>query len=99
MGAWKEIPSFICWEVWRHQNLVIFEGQNLSVSRLCNRVLQDMGEIYTYLSIPFQGIDCPPLLGSNIAVGFFDGASQNGGDSCGACAVLKCPFLGVFSIK
>jgi len=32
-------------------------------------------------------------------VGFFDGASQNGGEKCGAGAVLKCPEGDIFSIK
>jgi ribonuclease HI len=41
----------------------------------------------------------PPLLERNWEVGFFDGASQNGGLSCGAGAVLKCPDLGTYSIK
>ena len=34
-----------------------------------------------------------------MGVGFFDGASQNGGEKCGAGAVLKCPDGGIFSIK
>jgi ribonuclease HI len=32
-------------------------------------------------------------------VGFFDGASQDRGDKCGAGAVLKCPVLGTYIIK
>jgi hypothetical protein len=42
---WKELPCFICWELWRHRNLVIFEDQSLSLSRVCNRVLLDLGEM------------------------------------------------------
>jgi ribonuclease HI len=38
-------------------------------------------------------------LESHIAVGFFYGASQDGGSRCGAGVVLKCPVLGVYSIK
>jgi len=34
-----------------------------------------------------------------MAVGFFDGASQNGGEKCGAGTVLKFPEGGIFSIK
>jgi ribonuclease HI len=34
-----------------------------------------------------------------LAVGFFDGASQERGETCGAGAVLKCPVLGTFRIK
>jgi ribonuclease HI len=34
-----------------------------------------------------------------MVVGFFDGASQNGGVRCHAGDILKCLFLGVYSIK
>jgi len=43
MGNCKD--CFVYWEVWRHRNPIIFEGQNLSLSRVCNRVLEDLGEI------------------------------------------------------
>jgi ribonuclease HI len=39
------------------------------------------------------------LLDWNLAVGFFDGASQCEGSKCGAGAILKCPELGTFSLK
>jgi ribonuclease HI len=39
------------------------------------------------------------LLFWDLAVGFFDGASQERGEICGAGAVLKCPVLGTFRIK
>jgi ribonuclease HI len=32
-------------------------------------------------------------------VGFFDGASQDRGEKCGARAVLKCRVLGTYIIK
>jgi len=46
-----------------------------------------------------QRVVLPPFLEENVIVGFFDGASQNGGEKCGARAVLKCPMGGSFSIK
>jgi hypothetical protein len=24
MEFWKEVPCYICWEIWKHKNLVIF---------------------------------------------------------------------------
>jgi ribonuclease HI len=41
----------------------------------------------------------PPFLDWNLAVGFFDGASQCEGSKCGARAILKCPELGFYSLK
>ena len=37
-----------------------------------------------------QRVVRPPLLEGNLVVHFFDGASQNGGEKCGAGTVLKC---------
>jgi ribonuclease HI len=58
-----------------------------------------MGEIEKVHYVQSQRIVRPPLLDGNMVVGFFDGASQNGGVRCGAGAILKCPVLGVYSIK
>jgi hypothetical protein len=44
MEFWKEIPWFICWEIWKHMNLIIFEEQNLYLARVCNIILQDLDE-------------------------------------------------------
>jgi hypothetical protein len=34
-----------------------------------------------------------------LAVGFFDGESQEKGSKCGARALLKCPVLGTYTLK
>jgi ribonuclease HI len=39
------------------------------------------------------------MLDWNLAVGFFDGASQCDGSKCGAGAILKCPDLGFYNLK
>ena len=41
---WKEIHCFICWEVWKHKNLVIFEDFPINQVRVYNSILQDLGE-------------------------------------------------------
>jgi hypothetical protein len=41
---WKELPGFLCWEVWKQRNLVIFEGRPISKEKVCNSILQDLGE-------------------------------------------------------
>jgi hypothetical protein len=32
---WIEIPCFVCWEVWKHRNLAIFEDQPLNRVKVC----------------------------------------------------------------
>lgn len=58
-----------------------------------------MGEFTKTLVVHSQRVAHPPLLEGNLVVGLFDGASQNGGEKCGAWVVLKCPKGGVYSIK
>jgi ribonuclease HI len=96
---WKEIPGYICWEVWKHRNLAIFEDRPLNRVKVCNSILQDLGETKVSNSTKVSRIDRPPLLDWDLAVGFFDGASQDRGEKCGAGAVLKCPELGTFRLK
>jgi hypothetical protein len=71
----------------------------VSLSRVCNRILQDMGEIAKFLSVKSQVITRPPLPDWNMVDGFFDGASQTWGVRCGVGAILNFPVLGVYSIK
>jgi hypothetical protein len=79
--------------------LVIFEDHTPYLVRFCNRILQDLREIkYTQIVQPIR-IARPPLLEWNLAVGFFDGASQCKGQKCGVGVILKCPVLSTFSIK
>jgi hypothetical protein len=35
----KEFSSFICWEIWKHRNLVIFEDRLPNRVRVCNNIL------------------------------------------------------------
>jgi hypothetical protein len=37
----EEITCFICWEVWKHRNLIIFENVVPSLGRVCTSILQD----------------------------------------------------------
>jgi len=51
------------------------------------------------LEIKKLRLDKPFLLDLDLAVGFFDGASQEMGKKCGAGAVLKYSVLGTYRIK
>jgi hypothetical protein len=99
MEYWKEIPCYICWEIWKHRNLVIFEEHPPSLGQGLQQILQDLGENKKSQTVQHIRIDRPPLLDWNLAVGFFDGASQCEGTKCGAGAILKCPDLGTFSLR
>jgi len=70
--------------------LIIFENQNLSLLRVCNQVLQDMGEFIKVQSVQSQRLARPPLLEGNLVIVVFDVSLQNGGEKCGAGALLKC---------
>ena len=85
--------------MWKHTNLITFEDSLPNLSRVYNRILQDMGETKRATSYKVCRVDMPPFLHWDLTVGFFDGASQDLGSKCGANAVLKCPTKGTFKIK
>jgi hypothetical protein len=99
MEFWKEVPCFICWEIWKYMNMIIFEDQNLSLARVCNIILQDLGENKKIQKSQHHMVTRPPFLDWNLTVGFFYGASEYEGSKCGARAILKCPDLGVYCLK
>jgi hypothetical protein len=41
---WKELPGYLCWEVWKQRNMVIFEGRPINREEICNSIIQDLGE-------------------------------------------------------
>jgi hypothetical protein len=53
---WKELPCYICWEIWKHKNLVIFEDHPTSQIKVCNRILQDLGENKNTFSVQHDRI-------------------------------------------
>jgi ribonuclease HI len=79
--------------------MIVFEEHHLSLSRVCNIILQDLGE-NKKIQIAWQHrITRPPFLEWNLVMGFFDGASQCEGSKCGAGVILKFPELGFYSLK
>lgn len=67
--------------------------------RVCNKILQGLGELKIAQPNNHDRIDRPPIIDWDLAVGFFDGASQDRGNKCGFGALLKCPFLGTLRFK
>jgi hypothetical protein len=98
-GNWNEIPCYICWEVWKHRNLLIFEDQQKNHIRVCNYILQDLEEQKITQDTKHKRIDRSPTLEWDGAVGFFDGDSEERGTKCGARSILKFPLLGSYRLK
>jgi hypothetical protein len=96
---WSNLPYYKCWKIWRQRNLIIFENHPLNVHKVINRVLLDLGEFNKTGIIQAHKVVRSLVIETNLVVGFFDGASQSGGEKCGAGAVLKCLEGDIFSIK
>jgi len=77
----------------------MFEDRPLNRDKVCNSIIQDLGETKVVYSTKDSRIERPPLLNWDLAVVFFYGASQEWGVKYGARAVLKCPVLGTYIIK
>jgi hypothetical protein len=95
----EEIPCFIYWEVWKQRNLIIFENFIPNFFRVYTCILRDLRDFKAVEVYKKRRIDRPPILDWDLAVEFFDGASQEMGKKCGAGTVLKCRVLDTFRIK
>jgi ribonuclease HI len=101
----KELPCYLCWEIWKHRNLVNFEDCFPNRVRVCNNILQYLGDTKNLGDKKFsidakdRRIDRPPILDWDLTVGFFYGASQERGSKCGVGAMIKCPLIGTFRLK
>jgi hypothetical protein len=61
------------WEVWKHINLAIFEDHPINRVIVCNKILQDLGEVTRFKLTKVSRIERQPFLGGDWPVGFFDG--------------------------
>ena len=80
---WMEVPCFISWEVWKHNNLLIFEDKQKNHVRVCNYILQDLGEQKSTQDTLLKRIDRPLLFDWAGAVGFFMGLHRKEQQSAG----------------
>jgi hypothetical protein len=96
---WKEIPCFICWEVWKHRIWLYLKIFLLIWSEYATCILQDLGELKVAQFTKNRRIDRPPILDWDLAVGFFYGASQDKGTKCGAWSFIKMSSFGQFQNK
>jgi ribonuclease HI len=86
---WKEMPCFISWEIWKQRNLVLFEDRPASVLKVKMKAIVGFKEHHREGSDFGRKIAPPPVLNDHYPVGFFDGASQDGGQKCGAGVFIK----------
>jgi hypothetical protein len=70
-GEKLEIPCLICWEIWKHRNLAIFEDRPLNRDIVCTSILQVLGETRIGHVTKDKRIDRPPLLLWDLGCGFF----------------------------
>jgi hypothetical protein len=68
---WKEIPCFVCWEVWMHKNLVSFEDHPPNLVRVCSRILQALCELKSPKDTKISRVVRPHLLDCDLANGVF----------------------------
>jgi hypothetical protein len=78
---------------------MIFEDQEKKHIRVCNYILQDLGEHTITKDTLLKRIDRPSTLDWFGAVRFFDGASHERGSKCGARATMKCLIMGTYKLK
>jgi len=79
--------------------MLIFEDKQKNHVRVCNYILQHLGEQKTTQDTLHKRIDRPLLLDWAGVVGFFDGASQERETKCRLGAILKCPIMGTYKLK
>ena len=96
--SWHIIPFFVCRSLWLTRNAFIFEGKTFTPLQVFNKARCFWIERQASKKVNKARILQQPLLDQNVAVGFFDGASQYGGRRCGAGSLLISPELGKFSI-
>lgn len=83
----KILPSFICWDIWKTENYVIFEDKLVNLVTNCLNLLS----IYRDFSLAKVKVKMPKRVKKHqISLGetiYFDRATQFG--FCGACIYIK----------
>ena len=79
----KLLPVHLCWQVWKASNEAIFQDRSPSLFRISNHFLAEASSssLIVKASPSFRHSFVIP---TDRTVAWFDGASQQGGDLCGA---------------
>ena len=89
----------MCRLIWLARNSVIFRNEFSSPLLIVNKVQHIWNEGPIQYKKKSSRIIQQPTFQHDVSIGYFDGASQDGGSRCGVGAILITPLLGRFNIK
>ena len=95
----RNIPFHVCRFIWLARNSFIFRNAYSTPLQIVNKVQLIWNEGPKQFKKKSSRIIQQPTFLHDISVGYFDGASQDGGTKCGVGAILISPLLGRFNIK
>lgn len=95
----EEIPCYLCEEIWKQRNLVLFVGKITSVWKVDQKEIGIYGEFSKGTSTKNLRNLSDPFLNPYVAIGYFDGASQEASMKCGVGAILKLNDTRCFHMK
>ena len=73
------MPYFVLWELWNQRNKVLFELVDPSIWSVINRSIAGYKYFHSGIHAPRSKVNVDPLTSSLEIIGYFDGASQEGG--------------------
>lgn len=95
----RNLPFHVCRYIWLARNSIIFRDNFITPLQIANKVQAYWNEGPRQNSPHKTRIIQPPSFKHDMAFGYFDGASQDGGNKCGVGAILISPLLGRYNIK
>lgn len=85
----KKFHVFICWEIWLHSNLIMFEGSSKFVHKVVSKIHMNFNEWHRESTHKAPRIISPPNIDNLILIGFFDGAAQENATKCLSGVVIN----------
>lgn len=73
---WRKLPCYVCWELWKHKNALLFEGKTTLVWMVVSKISRWFGELRKEKARKNMRLLRLPTLNYTMLVGSFDGASQ-----------------------
>ena len=95
----RTIPFHVCRLIWLARNSIIFRNIRTTPLQIVNKVQILWNERPKNYRIQKTRIIQQPVFIHDMSIGYFDGASQDGGTRCGVGAILIAPHLGRYNIK
>ena len=95
----RNLPFHVCRMIWLARNSLIFRNIQTTPLQIVNKLQLLWSEEPRRHRLKEPRIIQQPTFLHDRSIGYFDGASQNGGTSCGVGAILISPVLGRYHIK